>query len=162
MWRATTDDEANFIFDMLADPDASASVLEYAHWLEEQGNAAGAEFLRLGLCAEGNEQRLQELRRQLDPRWLSSVTSQRFRIGDVVRILRGTFEGIEGAVGEVDARQGRAGLWLHMFCRQLELAWVAFADLQLLKRARPRKYPRDSAEPVAAPDVGRSSASRGI
>jgi uncharacterized protein (TIGR02996 family) len=135
MWRATTEDEANFIFDLLAEPDASTTALVYADWLEERGDPARAEFLRLDLCPEGNEQRLQALRQQLDPRWLATVAGRRFRVGDVVRIVRGTFEGIEGTVGEVDARQGRAGLWLHMFCRQTELVWVAFAGLRLLKRA---------------------------
>ncbi len=137
MWRAMTDDEANFVFDLLADPDASKPGLEYARWLEEQGDPARAEFLRLDLCPEGNEKRLLALRQQLDPRWLATVAGRRFRVGDVGRILRGTFEGIEGIVREVDARQGRAGLWLHMmFCRQTELVWVDFADLRLLKRAR--------------------------
>jgi uncharacterized protein (TIGR02996 family) len=140
MWRATTDDEANFIFDLLADPDASAPLLEYAQWLEEQGDPARAEFLRLELRPEENEYRLQALRQQLDPRWLATVGSRRFRVGDVVHILRGQFEGIEGTVREIDARRGRAGLWLHIFCRQTELLWVAFADLRLLKHARPGQH----------------------
>jgi len=65
MWRATTDDEANFIFDLLADLDASTPVLEYARWLEERGDPARAEFLRLDLCPEENEQRLQTLRQRV-------------------------------------------------------------------------------------------------
>lgn len=114
MWRATTDDEANFIFDLLADPDDRATALVYADWLEERGAPTRAEFLRLDVCPNGNEHRLQILRQQLDQRWLATVAGRRFRIGDVVRILRGTFEGIEGTITEVDARHGRAGLLLHL------------------------------------------------
>ncbi len=118
MWRATTDAEANFIFDLLADPDASGPMLEYAQWLEGQGDAQRAEFLRLELGPRENAQRLGVLREQLDQRWLATVTSRRFRVGDGVRILAGVCEGIEGQIAEVDPQRGRAGLLLHMFCRQ--------------------------------------------
>jgi uncharacterized protein (TIGR02996 family) len=139
MWFATTDAEANFIFDLQADPDAAAPMLEYAQWLEERGDAARAEFLRLEFNPEVNENRLQTLRQQLDSRWLATVGSRRFRVGDDVRILRGPFQGVEGEVRAVDASQGRAGLRLRMFCRQTEPLWVAFGDLRVLARTPPRK-----------------------
>ncbi len=135
MWRATTDAEANFIFDLLADPDASGPMLEYARWLEGQGDAQRAEFLRLELAPRENEQRLRVLREQLDERWLATVTSRRFRVGDVVRILAGVCEGVEGRIAEIDSRLGRAGLLLHLFCRQTELFWAAFTDLKLVRRS---------------------------
>ena len=146
MWVATTDEEANFIFDLLADPDASAPMLEYARWLENHGQALAAEFLRLELSPNENEQRLQALREKLDPRWLATVTSRRFRAGDAVRITAGPCEGIEGKVAEVDADHGRAGLFLRIFCRQTELFWVPFLDLRLLKRGG-RKDARSNLEP---------------
>jgi uncharacterized protein (TIGR02996 family) len=130
-----TDEEANFIFDVLADPDARAPMLAYARWLEERGEPLAAEFLRLELSPYDNEQRLKALRQQLDPRWLGVVTSRRFRRGDVVRITGGQFEGMEGSVMEVDAPHGRAGLWLHIFYTPRELSWVAFTDLRLVRRA---------------------------
>jgi uncharacterized protein (TIGR02996 family) len=138
MWRATTDAEANFIFDLMADPDASAPMLVYADWLEERGEDRRAEFLRLELAPHENERRLGVLREQLDQRWVAMITSRRFRIGDVVRITAGPYEGIEGRIAEVDVRRGRAGLFLHMFCWQTELVWVAFTDLRRVRRAAAR------------------------
>src|SRR4051812_6031225 len=117
MWIATTDDEANFIFDLLADRNTSKPVLEYARWLENRGQNLAAEFLRLELSPEKNAERLKVLRQELDARWLGTVMNRRFRCGDVVRILRGMFQGIEGSIAEVDARTARAGLFLHMFYR---------------------------------------------
>jgi len=128
MWRATTDAEANYIFDLLANRDASAPSLDYAQWLDNQGDHDRAEFLRLELQPVANEQRLQALRVRLDSRWLAKVTSRRFRVDDNVRILRGLFAGIEGSVRAVDAERGQAGLLLHLFARP-ELIWVAFTDL---------------------------------
>jgi uncharacterized protein (TIGR02996 family) len=136
MWVATTDDEANFIFDLLADPDASRPVLEYARWLENRGELRAAEFLRLGLSLNENQERLKVLRQQLDARWLGMVTSRWFRRGDVVRITGGRFQGMEGNVREVDAPGGRAGLLLLIFYRPTELTWVDFTDLLLQKRAQ--------------------------
>src|SRR5262245_24120044 len=107
MWVATTDEEASFIFDLLADPDATTPMLNYARWLEERGQFRAAEPLRLELSPDENKQRLETLRQQLDSRWLATITSRRFRVGDIVRITAGPFEGIEGTVAEVDARQGR-------------------------------------------------------
>ena len=135
MWFATTDDEANFIFDLLADRDASEPVLVYARWLEDRGQHRAAEFLRLELSPAGNEDRLAVLRQELDSRWLGTVTSRRFRRGDVVRITGGTFESLEGKVVEVDPHGARAGLLLHIFYRSTELTWIAFSDLQFLKAA---------------------------
>jgi uncharacterized protein (TIGR02996 family) len=135
MWVATTDEEASFIFDLLADRDASAPMLKYARWLEERGQHQAAEFLRLELSPNKSEQRLKVLRQELDPRWLGVVTGRRFRRGDVVRILDGQFKGMEGSVMEVDAPGGRAGLFLHLFYRPTELTWEPFSELQLVKRA---------------------------
>jgi uncharacterized protein (TIGR02996 family) len=135
MWRATTDAEADFIFDLLADPDASGPLLEYARWLDEQGDARRGEFLRLELAPRENEPRLRVLREQLDERWLATVTGRRFRVGDVVQILAGVCEGIEGRIAEIDPRHGRAGLLLHIFSRQTELIRVAFTDLRLVRRS---------------------------
>src|SRR5262245_45832088 len=113
MWFETTDDEGNFIFDLLADRDASEPALEYARWLEDRGRHREAEFLRLELSPAGNENRLKVLRQELDSRWLSTVTSRRIRRGDVVRITGGVFQDMEGSVVEVDPRGARAGLFLH-------------------------------------------------
>src|SRR5262245_36657648 len=115
MWVATTDEEANSIFDLLADPNASGPVLEYARWLEERGEVGAAEYLRLRLSPKENGERLKVLREQLDARWLGIVTGRWFRRGDVVRITGGPFQGIEGSIRVVDAPHGRAGLLLHMF-----------------------------------------------
>jgi uncharacterized protein (TIGR02996 family) len=142
MWFATTDDEANFIFDLLADRTASEPALEYAHWLENRGQHLAAEFLRLELSPEENADRLKVLRQELDTRWLGTVMSRRFRRGDVVRILRGMFQGIEGSIMEVDAPKARAGLFLHMFYRPTEWTWVDFGDLRLLKPA-PQDQPEE-------------------
>jgi uncharacterized protein (TIGR02996 family) len=135
MWVATTDEEANFIFDLVANPEAEEPLLEYARWLEERGEHFAAEFLRLELSPHENEQRLRVLRQQLDPRWLGIVTGRRFRRGDVVRITGGQFEGMEGRVMEVDAPGARAGLLLHIFYRPKGLTWVAFADLRVVRQA---------------------------
>jgi len=140
MWRATTDEEANCIFDLLADRDDSAAVVRYAQWLDRH-DALRAEFLRLDLAPWATEARLDELRQQLDPRWLAMVTKRRFRVGDHVRILGGVLAGIEGAVREVDARQGRAGLLLHMFYCPRELTWVPFTDLRVVQRASEAESP---------------------
>jgi hypothetical protein len=134
MWVAKTDDEANFIFDLLGDPDAIEPVLTYARWLENRGELGAAEFLRLGRSPNENHQRLKMLRHQLDARWLGTITSRWFRPEDVVRVTAGPFAGMEGSVVEVDARDGRAGLWLHIFYRPTELIWVDFRDLRLQKR----------------------------
>jgi uncharacterized protein (TIGR02996 family) len=135
MWFATTDDEANFIFDLLADRNASEPMLEYARWLENRGQRLAAEFLRLELSPEENADRLKVLRQELDARWLSTIMSRRFRRGDVVRILGGMFQGMEGSVMEVDAGRARAGLFLHIFYRPTEWTWVDFSDLRLVKPA---------------------------
>jgi hypothetical protein len=135
MWFATTDDEADFIFDLLADRNASEPALEYARWLENRGQHLAAEFLRLELSPEENADRLRILRQELDSRWLGTVVSRRFRRGDVVRILSGMFQGMEGSVMEVDARRARAGLFLHIFYRPKEWTWVDFSDLRLVKPA---------------------------
>jgi uncharacterized protein (TIGR02996 family) len=136
MWVATTADEAHFIFDLLADPNASGPVLEYARWLEERGEARAAEFLRLALSPQENRERLTLLRGQLDAHWLRTVTSRWFRRGDVVRITGGQFRGIEGSVREVEAAHGRVGLLLHMFYRPTDLTWVDFTDLELQRHTR--------------------------
>jgi uncharacterized protein (TIGR02996 family) len=136
MWVATTNKEANFIFDVLADRDASKPMLEYARWLDDRGEHRAADFLRLELSPTENEDRLKILRQELDARWLGTVTSRRFRRGDVVRIMGGPFQGVEGSVVEVDPRGARAGLFLHIFYRPMEPFWVAFTDLRLLKRAQ--------------------------
>ncbi|MCI0740945.1 MAG: hypothetical protein L0Y72_18010 [Gemmataceae bacterium] len=135
MWVATTDEEANFIFDLLADRDASEPMLAYARWLEDCGEHRAAEFLRCELSPIENEERLKVLRRELDTRWVGTVTSRRFRRGDIVCITGGTLQGIEGRIIEVDAPKARAGLLLHIFYRPTELSWVAFSDLRLLKSA---------------------------
>jgi uncharacterized protein (TIGR02996 family) len=135
MWVATTDAEANFIFDLRAEPEAKGPMLNYARWLEERGEFVAAEFLRLDVSPEGNEQRLSALRQQLDERWLGVVTSRRFRPGDVVRITGGLYEGMEGHIIEVNAPGARAGLMLHIFYRPTGLAWVDLADLQRVQRA---------------------------
>ena len=135
MWFATTDEEANFIFDLLADPNASEPVLDYARWLEDHGQRRAADFLRMELSPAGNEDRLKILRDELDKRWLDTLTSRHFRRGDVVHILGGEFQGMDGTVMEVDSRGARAGLFLHLFYRPTEWTWVNFRDLQLLKRA---------------------------
>jgi uncharacterized protein (TIGR02996 family) len=142
MWFATTDDEANFIFDLLADRDASELILAYARWLENRGAHREAEFLRLELSPTENADRLKALRQELDARWLGTVTSRRFRRGDVVRITGGLFQGMEGSVVEVDPLRARAGLLLHIFYRPTELTWVAFTDLQVLKRT-PEEHRQD-------------------
>jgi uncharacterized protein (TIGR02996 family) len=136
MWVATTDDEANFIFDLLDDRDAIEPMLDYARWLENRGQHRAAEFLRLELSPGENEDRLKALGQELDVRWLGTVISRRFRRGDIVRVTDGPFEGMEGSVVEVDTHGARAGLFLHIFYRPTELTWVAFTDLQLPKRAR--------------------------
>jgi uncharacterized protein (TIGR02996 family) len=139
MWFATTDDEANFIFDLLVDRSASEPMLEYARWLEKRGQHRAAEFLRLELSPVENAERLKVLRQDLDARWVGTVMSRHFRRGDVVRILGGMFRGIEADVVEVDPRGVRAGLVLHRFYMPRELTWVDFSDLQLLKPA-PREH----------------------
>lgn len=148
MWRATTDDEANFIFDLLAERDTTEAVERYARWLDGR-DTLRAEFLRLDTATMGNQMRLHELRQQLDQRWLSVVTSRRFRVGDNVRILSGVLAGIEGSIREVDAEHGRAGLWLHLFYWSTELTWVSFVDLLVIKRAnRGPKATRTPNQPV--------------
>jgi len=136
MWFATTNDEANFIFDLLANRYASEPMLENARWLESRGQHRAAEFLRLELSPEENADRLKVLRQELDARWLGTITSRRFRRGDVVRILRGMFESMEGSIVEVDPHGVRAGLVLHIFYRPTELTWVDFCDIRLMKPAR--------------------------
>ncbi|HXG12845.1 MAG TPA: KOW motif-containing protein [Gemmataceae bacterium] len=136
MWFATTDDEANFIFDLLADRDANEPMLAYARWLEDRGEHRAAEFLRLELSPAENAERLKVLRQELDTRWVGTVMSRRFRRGDVVRIMSGVFQGMEGSVVEVDPRGARAGLFLHIFYRPTEWTWVDFSDLRLVKPAR--------------------------
>src|SRR5262249_51360924 len=130
MWRATTDEEANFIFDLMAYRDDSAAVEEYARWLDRH-DPLRAEFLRLDVAPQANETRLSTLREELDLRWLNTVTSRRFRNGDVVRIKGGVFEGMEGTIHQVDARQGRADLLLHIFYRPTGPTWISFTDLKI-------------------------------
>src|ERR1700689_8329 len=101
MWVAKTEDEANFIFDLLDDNKSSEPIVKYAQWLESRGKLLAAEFLRLDLSPTENEDRLKELRQQLDARWLGIVTSRRFQRGDVVRITDDLFKGVEGSVVEV-------------------------------------------------------------
>jgi uncharacterized protein (TIGR02996 family) len=139
MWVAATDDEANFIFDLLADRDAREPMLEYARWLENRGQHRAAEFLRRELSPTENEVRLKVLRQELDSRWLATVTSRRFRPGDVVRVTGGLCQGMEGSVVEVDSHGARAGLFLHVFYRPTELTWVSFIDMRLLKRAQEKQ-----------------------
>lgn len=136
MWRATTDEEANFIFDLLAEREDRKLLLEYSEWLQEHGRPRSAEFLRLADSPQVNMDRLKALRPVLDRRWLNTVTSRWFRVGDLVRITTGMFEGIEGEVRQVDAQRGSVGLLLIIICRQTELVWVDFMDLRLLKRTR--------------------------
>lgn len=135
MWRATTDEEANFIFDLLDNREDYKAVENYVRWLEER-DSVRAEFLRLQETTHGGESQLNVLRQQLDPRWLGVVTSRWFCVGDIVRITGGVFKGFEGTVREVDAQQSRAGLFLHLFCRQTELAWAAFTNLHMVQRCR--------------------------
>src|SRR5687767_14072943 len=135
MWYATTDEEANFIFDLLAYRDTSETMLKYARWLEDRGHYREAEFLRLELSPAENVDRLMALSQELDARWLGTVLSRRFRRGDVVRITGDLFQGMEGSVVEVDSRSARAGLLLNIFYSPTELSWVAFNNLRLLKCA---------------------------
>ena len=134
MWVATSDEEANFIFDLNARRENQSVVLDYARWLDER-DPLGAEYLRLELSTSENQTRLQELRQLLDPRWLGTITARHFRPGDVVRITGGKFAGFEGSVRQVDAVAGRANIFLHIFYRPSGPSWVAFPDLQLLRRA---------------------------
>jgi uncharacterized protein (TIGR02996 family) len=134
MWTVTTDEEANFVFDLNAEPDNTAVVLEYAKWLEDR-DPLRAEFLRLDLDAKGNENRLRLLREQLDRRWLATVTARRFRAGDVVRVTGGLYAGTQGHIHSVDAVGGRADVDLHLFYFKSEPTWVLFDDLVILKRA---------------------------
>jgi hypothetical protein len=135
MWFATTDEEAIFIFDLLAERNASEPMLEYARWLENCGRYRDAEFVRLELSPVENAERLKALRQELDERWLSTVTGRRFRRGDLVRILGGRLKNVEGSVDEVDARRARAGLTLDVSWRQTDLTWVDFCDLQMVEPA---------------------------
>jgi uncharacterized protein (TIGR02996 family) len=133
MWRATTDDEANLIFDLVKVRDAEWPVLEYANWLEDRGELQAAEFLRLVLSPVDLE-RLKYLRQELDERWLRTVTSRWFQKGDIVRITAGPCAGIEATIVEVDAIAGKTALWLLLFCFP-RLLWVDFSDMQLLRCA---------------------------
>jgi hypothetical protein len=159
MWFATTNDEADFIFELLANRNATEPMEEYARWLENRGQHLAAEFLRLELSPEENADRHKALRQELDPRWLGTVMSRRFRRGDVVCILGGMFLGLEGRVLEVDACMASAGLFLHIFYRPTELTWVDFTDLRLLKPApgpessltRPNPIPIESGERDRSP-----------
>lgn len=135
MWFAATDDEANFIFDLMADRNATEPMLKYASWLENRGQHREAEFLRLELSPTDNEDRLKILRQELDSRWLGTVTGRCFRAGDVVRITAGVFRGMDGDLIEVDLGRARAGLILHIFYSPRELIWVPFTDLLVLKHA---------------------------
>lgn len=139
MWVATTDEEANFIFDLLADRDATETMLAYARWLESRNQSRPAEFLRLELFPSENEDRLKDLRQELDQRWLVTVTSRRFRRGDVVCITAGLWQGIDATVVEVDARGAGAGLILNIFYRPVELTWMSFSDLRLQKSVAQEK-----------------------
>ena len=135
MWFATTDDEANFIFDLMADRDATEPMLNYARWLENRGQHRQAEFLRLELSPAVNEDRLKVLRQELDSRWLGTVTSRRFRRGDVVRITAGVFQGMEGRIVVVDPGGACADLLLNIFYCPRGPTWVPFTDMVVLKHA---------------------------
>ena len=75
MWVATTDEEANFIFDLHNAPDPSEAALQYAQWLEGQSKPQEAEFLRMSLLPCENQPRLKVLGNTLDARWVRTVLS---------------------------------------------------------------------------------------
>jgi hypothetical protein len=130
MGVATTDVEANYIFDLLADRDDRTAVSNYARWLEDR-DPLRAEFLRLMLSHGKNEAQLEAIRKQLDPRWFRIVMGRWIGCGDVVRITAGVCKGMDGTVVELDAAKGLAGLFLRIFCRQSKPLWVPFGDLRV-------------------------------
>lgn len=135
MWVATTDEEANFVYDLMIQRNDNTPVLEYAHWLESRSHLKEAEYLRLRLSPEANQSRLATLAAHLDQRWLGTVLGHWFHKGDAVQILEGTFAGMQGCIVEVDGTNNRAGLLLKLFYRPNELTWVNLSHLRLVKRA---------------------------
>ena len=80
-------DESAFLDILRATPDDATTRLVYADWLDERGDAARAEFLRLstqstvGTAANDEERsrrdRLHQLSAGLDPAWLAAATGLR-------------------------------------------------------------------------------------
>ena len=78
-------DEASFLQIVETDPADNVTRGVYADWLEETGRADQGEFLRLQLAvrnmplesraSEAARERLRELGRRLDPKWLQTVDS---------------------------------------------------------------------------------------
>jgi len=65
--------EDDFIQAIRAAPDDAPRRLVYADWLEENGHASKAEYLRLALQAAELHARLDELRNTFTPAWITAV-----------------------------------------------------------------------------------------
>lgn len=83
-------EEDGFIAALLADADDRTTLLVYADWLDERGESARAEYLRL-LAAEPRDwNRLGALLPSLDPVWVRAVRD-RLAPGCTVRLTGGPF-----------------------------------------------------------------------
>jgi len=68
-------DEAGFLRVIQENPEDDAVRLVYADWLEERGDVRG-EYLRLEHQLEQISLRLAQLRAQIDPAWLATVSKR--------------------------------------------------------------------------------------
>ena len=98
-------DEDNFLRAIQADPDDAMLRLVYADWLEEQGDVRG-EYLRLTHQLTQFPSRLQQLKSQIDPNWLTVLESG--RIKPRLRVRRGAMMGVEWPIYDGQNIIGRA------------------------------------------------------
>jgi uncharacterized protein (TIGR02996 family) len=99
-------EEEGFLKAIHDKPEDSSLRLVYADWLEEHGDGPRAEYLRLEQQLSQLPTRLQELRQQLDAKWLAQV--QRSSIRAHLQVQRGLRPGLLYPVWEGLNYMGRA------------------------------------------------------
>jgi uncharacterized protein (TIGR02996 family) len=99
-------EEEGFLKAIHDKPDDGSLRLVYADWLEEHGDGPRAEYLRLEQQLSQLPIRLQELRQQLDARWLVQV--QRSSIRAHLQVQRGQRPGLLYPVWDGLNYMGRA------------------------------------------------------
>jgi uncharacterized protein (TIGR02996 family) len=85
-------EEEGFLQSIRQRPDDASYRLVYADWLEERGEPVRAEYLRLEQQLSQIPTRLQELRKQIDAKWLAQV--QRTNVRVHLQVQRGLRPGM--------------------------------------------------------------------
>jgi|GEM_PF-4261618 len=128
--RLTAREEAGFLAALLDEPEDRTTLLVYADWLDERAEPRG-EYLRLLATNNTHEDKLTQLRSQLDADWVQVIASRGFKKGSLTKILDGPFQGMTGQVVEIPPDRLKAQVFPIFFGRPILLEFP-FTSLELI------------------------------